>query len=77
MIHSSVIDSETIPLRFLLNYSYIINCLSFELNMKYSDAPLNVSLCASSLFVLHYNTQPSGTTEHSVRNEPVRLLGEG
>lgn len=46
----------------------IINSLLLELNMKYSVAPPNVGLYASSLFVLHYITQWSGTTYHSFIN---------
>lgn len=46
----------------------IINSLLLGFNMKNSVAPTNVSLYASSLFVLHYITQCSGTTYHSFIN---------
>lgn len=38
------------------------------LNMKYSVAPINVSLREPSLFVLYYIMQWSGTTYHSFIN---------
>lgn len=39
-----------------------------EISMKYKLAPTNLSLYASSLCVLHYTTQRSGTTYHSFIN---------
>ena len=66
-----VFNNETLrddPAEISFELEPIINTLPLEFDMKYGVAPTNVSLYASSLFVLHYITQRSGTTYHSFIN---------
>lgn len=66
-----VFNNDTLrddPAEISFELEPIINSLPLEFDMKYGVAPTNVSLYASSLFVLHYITQRSGTTYHSFIN---------